>query len=342
MSPARTVDAWVVDTPGPMTTRPLVAVRREVPEPSSGELQVRVEACGVCRTDLHLAEGDLAPHRPRTTPGHQVVGRVEAVGPGAGGAGGFGVGDRVGVAWLRSTCGRCRWCREGRENLCPASTYTGWDADGGFAELLLAPADHVYRLDDDAPAELVAPLLCAGIIGYRALARTRLPAGGRLGLLGFGSSAHLVARIALAQGAELYVATRGEADRRRARRLGATWVGGAQDLPPVPLDAAIVFAPAGELVPVALRSVERGGTVVLAGIHMSPVPEMTYGEHLFLERDLRSVTSNTRRDGAELLRLAARLGVRPEVTTYPLAAADDALADLACGAVSGSAVLLVP
>ena len=330
--------AWAVGTPGPMESHPLVRVVREVAAPSAGQLRVRVEACGVCRTDLHLAEGDLPPRRPRTVPGHQVVGRVEAVGPATAG---FAVGDRVGVAWLRSTCGECRWCREGRENLCPASTYTGWDADGGFAEQLLAPAGHAYRVDEDTPAELLAPLLCAGIIGYRALARTGLPPGGRLGLLGFGSSAHLVAQVALAQGAELYVATRGEQDRRRAARLGASWVGQAADVPPVPLDAAIVFAPAGELVPVALRSVGRGGTVVLAGIHMSTVPPMDYQEHLFLERDLRSVTSNTRRDGVQLLRLAARLGVRPEVTTYPLEEADRALGDLASGRLSGSAVLVV-
>lgn len=330
--------AWVVDHPGPMGTRPLVLTTRDVPVPAPGELLITVEACGVCRTDLHLAEGDLPAHRARTTLGHQVVGRVSALGVGASR---FGLGDRVGVAWLQSTCGRCRWCRSGRENLCPASAYTGWDADGGFAEHLVAPAPFVYRLPEDLSAPALAPLLCAGIIGYRALRRAQLPPGGRLGILGFGSSAHLTAQVASAQGAEVFVATRDEADRDLAHRLGAAWVGTAAELPPAPLDAAIVFAPAGELVPVALRSVDRGGTVVLAGIHMSDVPAMSYAEHLFLERDLRSVASNTRRDGEELLRLAPRLRLRAEVTTYPFDAADVALADLASGRTSGSLVLTV-
>jgi len=328
--------AWAVDAPGPISTAPLVRVDREVPSPAAGELLVSVEACGVCRTDLHLAEGDLAPRHHRTVPGHQVVGRVGEVGAGTTR---FAVGDRVGIAWLRSTCGECRWCRSGRENLCPASTYTGWDADGGYAEQTVVPAAYAYALPEDVPAVALAPLLCAGIIGYRALLRAKLPPGGRLGIYGFGSSAHLTAQLALAQGAELYVASRGEPDRELARELGAAWVGGAADPPPMPLDAAIVFAPAGELVPVALRALERGGTLALAGIHMSDVPAMGYSEHLFLERDLRTVTSNTRRDGEELLRLAARLGVRAHTTTYPFDAADRALADLAAGRLRGSAVL---
>ncbi|WP_395695126.1 zinc-dependent alcohol dehydrogenase family protein [Nocardioides sp.] len=330
--------AWVVDRPGPVATTPLVAVQRDVPEPAAGELLVTVEACGVCRTDLHLAEGDLEPHHRRTVPGHQVVGRVARTGPGTAR---FARGDRVGIAWLRGTCGECRWCRSGRENLCPGSTYTGWDADGGFAEHAVVPAAYAYALPDDVPAIALAPLLCAGIIGYRALLRAQLPPGGRLGLYGFGSSAHLTAQLALAQGAELYVASRGEADRELAHELGAVWVGGAADPPPRPLDAAIVFAPAGELVPVALRALDRGGTLALAGIHMSDVPAMSYADHLFLERDLRTVTSNTRRDGEELLRLAVRLGVRAHTTVYPLDGAGRALADLAAGRVQGSAVLEV-
>ena len=330
--------AWVVDRPGPVATTPLVAVQRDVPEPAAGELLVTVEACGVCRTDLHLAEGDLEPHHRRTVPGHQVVGRVARTGPGTAR---FARGDRVGIAWLRGTCGECRWCRSGRENLCPGSTYTGWDADGGFAEHAVVPAAYAYALPDDVPAIALAPLLCAGIIGYRALLRAQLPPGGRLGLYGFGSSAHLTAQLALAQGAELYVASRGEADRELAHELGAVWVGGAADPPPRPLDAAIVFAPAGELVPVALRALDRGGTLALAGIHMSDVPAMSYADHLFLERDLRTVTSNTRRDGEELLRLAVRLGVRAHTTVHPLDGAGRALADLAAGRVQGSAVLEV-
>ncbi len=332
------MDAWAVGTPGPVASGPLVAVRRAMPEPGRGEVRVAVEACGVCRTDLHLAEGDLPPRRPETVPGHQVVGTVEALGAGTAR---FAVGDRVGIAWLRGTCGECRWCRSGRENLCPSSTYTGWDADGGFAGHAVVPAAYAYPLPTDVPAADLAPLLCAGIIGYRSLVRAQLPPGGRLGLYGFGSSAHLTAQLALATGAEVFVATRGPADRELALALGATWAGAADEPPPVPLDSAIVFAPAGELVPVALRALDRGGTVSLAGIHMSDVPAMSYDEHLFRERDLRTVTSNTRRDGEEFLRLAIRLGVRARTTTYPFDRADQALADLAAGRVHGSAVLTV-
>jgi alcohol dehydrogenase, propanol-preferring len=329
--------AWVVDVPGPVTGQPLVRVERDVPSPGTGEVLVEVEACGVCRTDLHLVEGDLAPRRPGVVPGHQVVGRVVATGPGSER---FADGDRVGIAWLRGTCGECRWCRSGRENLCPRSTYTGWDADGGFAEYAVVPAAFAYRLPEALAPERAAPLLCAGIIGYRSLVRAALPPGGRLGLYGFGSSAHLTAQVALAQGAEVFVMTRGPRSRELAREMGAAWVGGPRDAPPVPLDSAIVFAPAGELVPVALGAVDRGGTVALAGIHMSEVPPLDYQRHLFLERDLRSVTANTRRDGEELLALSTRLGVRPRVTTYPSDAVDRALRDLAADALAGSAVVV--
>jgi propanol-preferring alcohol dehydrogenase len=233
----------------------------------------------------------------------------------------------------------CRWCREGRENLCPRSTYTGWDTDGGFAEYAVVPAAYAYPLHPGLSAEQAAPLLCGGIIGYRALLRARLPQGGRLGMYGFGSSAHMTAQVALAQGAELYVMTRGEQNRELARSLGARWVGGADADPPDLLDAAIVFAPAGALVPVALAALDRGGTLALAGIHMSDVPSLDYQRHLFLARDLRTGTSTTRRDGAELLTLAARLDVHAHVTTYPFERADDALRDLATGRVSGSAVI---
>lgn len=328
---------WAVHRPGPMAGAPLRLVERSRPTPGPGEVLVRVEACGVCRTDLHLAEGDLAPRRTGVVPGHQVVGTVLENGPRTRR---FTGGDRVGLAWLRGTCGECRWCRSGRENLCPGSTYTGWDADGGFAEQVVVPAAYAYALPTDVPAELLAPLLCAGIIGYRALVRACLPPGGRLGIYGFGSSAHLTAQVALAQGAELYVMTRGERSRGLARRLGAAWVGDSDVAPPVLLDAAIVFAPAGRLVPVALAALGRGGTLALAGIHMTEVPALDYQRHLFLERDLRTVTSNTRRDGEELLGLAGRLGVRPHVTTYPFDNADRALLDLSEDRLSGSAVLV--
>ena len=331
-----TMEAWAVERPGPVTSRPLVQVHRRSPRPGPGEVVLRVTACGLCRTDLHLAEGDLVPRRAGTVPGHQVVGRVVASGPDQHR---FGEGDRVGIAWLRATCGHCRWCRSGAENLCPDSRYTGWDADGGFAEYAVAPAAYAYRLPEGPPDRLLAPLLCAGIIGYRSLRRAQLPPGGRLGIFGFGSSAHITAQIALAEGAEVLVATRGEQSAELARSLGAAWTGGPTDPFPVPVDAAIVFAPAGELVPLALAAVGRGGTVALAGIHMSDVPTLDYAQHLFEEKTLTSVTANTRADGEELLRLAPRLGVDVHVTEYPFTEVDQALSDLAQDQLSGSAVI---
>jgi propanol-preferring alcohol dehydrogenase len=291
----------------------------------------------VCRTDLHLAEGDLAPRRPRTVPGHEAVGRVVARGPTTAGP---AVGTRVGVAWLRSTCGTCRYCTRGLENLCPASRYTGWDADGGYAEYVTVPADYVYPLPDDAAAERLAPLLCAGIIGYRALMRSDLPPAGRLGIYGFGASAHLTAQIAIAQGAAVHVLTRSERARELARKLGAASVGGPADAPPEPLDSAILFAPAGELVPVALAALDRGGTLAVAGIHLTDVPVLNYQRHLFQERTLRSVTANTRADGREFLELARRHRPHVATTPYLFAEADRALADLSADRVEGAAVLL--
>ncbi len=333
-----TMRAWSFDRPAPAAERRLTLSSRPVAAPAADEVAVRVSVCGLCRTDLHLVEGDLTPRRPGVVPGHQVVGTVHETGSAVRR---FGVGDRVGIAWLRRTCGECRWCRAGSENLCPGSAYTGWDADGGLAELAVVPAAYAYRVPEEATDVQAAPLLCAGIIGYRALRRAALPAGGRLGIYGFGSSAHITAQIALAEGAELFVMTRGEGNRRLARDLGATFVGGESEPPPVRLDSAIVFAPAGNLVPPALEAVDRGGTVALAGIHMSDVPALDYQRHLFQERDLRTVASNTRRDGEELLRVAARVGVRAHVTTYAFEEVDEALADLAAGRVSGSAVVTV-
>ena len=314
----------------------LVAVQRPAPRPGPDEVLVEVEACGVCRTDLHLADGDLAARAPLRIPGHEVVGRVV---DGGTDAHRFAVGDRVGIAWLRRTCGRCSACRAGRENLCRASQYTGWDADGGFAEYAVVPEAFAYRLPEDVPATELAPLLCSGIIGYRALTRALLPPGGRLGIYGFGASAHLTAQLALAQGHEVHVLTRGAAARRLALELGAASAGAAADAPPVPLDSAILFAPVGELVPVALAALDQGGTLAVAGIHLSDVPALDYQRHLFRERTLTSVTANTRADGEELLRLVARLGLRPVVTTYRLEEADRALDDLAGGEVTGAAVL---
>lgn len=330
--------AWVVRRPGPMDTHPLERVRLPVPEPASGEVLVRVEVCAVCRTDLHLAEGDLAPRRPGTVPGHEVVGRVADRGPGAGR---FSVGTRIGVAWLRSACGECRYCLRGRENLCPCSRYTGWDADGGYAEYLTVPQDFAYLLPEDQPAEKLAPLLCAGIIGYRALLRAELPPGGRLGVYGFGASAHLTAQVALAQGATVHVLTRSASARGLALELGAASASGAYDAPPEPLDAAILFAPVGDLVPVALAALDRGGTLAVAGIHLTDIPPLNYSGHLFQERTLRSVTANTRADGQALLEHAARHPMRVTTAAYDFERADQALADLAADRVTGAAVLRV-
>lgn len=314
----------------------LEAVRQPVPEPAAGEVLVEVLACGVCRTDLHVIDGELAMHANPVVPGHQVIGRV--VGTGAS-VGRLRQGDLVGIAWLRSTCGACPWCRSGRENLCPDARFTGWDADGGYADFATVPEGFAYLLPADTDAASVAPLLCAGIIGYRALSRANLPPAGRLGIYGFGSSAHLTALLAMAQGASVSAMTRGEANQRLAAGLGVDFVGDERAVPPVQHDAAIVFAPAGELVPLALASTVQGGTVVLAGIHMSDVPAMTYDEHLFRERDLRTVTANTRADGDAFLRLARALSIAPEITRYPFDRAGEAVDALRAGRASGSLVL---
>jgi propanol-preferring alcohol dehydrogenase len=330
------VQAWVVDRPAPAADGPLRRVERELPGPGPGQVRVRVTCCGVCRTDLHLAEGDLPPRRPQVVPGHEVVGRVDALGPGAHR---FSVGDRVGVPWLGRTDGACRFCRRGDENLCEHPVFTGWDVDGGYADACVADEAFVYRLPEDVPDEQAAPLLCAGIIGYRALRCAAVPPGGRLGIYGFGGSAHLTAQVALGQGLRVHVLTRGEGNRALAARLGADSVGGPTDPPPEPLDGAVLFAPAGELVPVALRALDRGATLAVAGIWLSDIPALDYTAELFQERRLRSVTANTRRDGDEFLALAGRLGVRATTVGYPMDEAPGALADLAAGRFSGAAVL---
>jgi alcohol dehydrogenase, propanol-preferring len=330
------VQAWVVDVPAPVDAGPLRRIERETPRPGPGQVRVRITCCGVCRTDLHLAEGDLPPRRPAVTPGHEVVGIVDAVGEGASR---FAVGERIGVAWLGRTDGSCRFCRRGDENLCTSTLFTGWDVDGGYADACLVDERFAYRLADALPDEQAAPLLCAGIIGYRALRCAAVPPGGRLGIYGFGGSAHLTAQIALAQGLRVHVLTRGEHNRTLAAELGADSVGGATDPPPEPLDGAILFAPAGELVPVAMRALDRGGTLAVAGIWLSAIPGLDYAAELFQERRLRSVTANTRRDGEEFLHLAERLGVRATTVAYPMAQAPQALADLAHGRFGGAAVL---
>ncbi|TMM36321.1 MAG: zinc-binding alcohol dehydrogenase family protein [Actinobacteria bacterium] len=325
------VRAWRVTGPGVLELDDI-----PVPAPAADELLVRVSVCAVCRTDLHVRDGDLPVHRPKVVPGHEAVGVVAGAGAEVSG---FAEGDRVGVAWLRRTDGVCRYCTRGAENLCPRSEYTGWDADGGYAEYLTVPAGYAYRLPDGYSDEQVAPLLCAGIIGYRALRRANLPEGGRLGVYGFGASAHLTAQLAIAQGATVHVLTRSAAAQQLARSLGAASAGPADARPPEPLDSAILFAPVGDLVPVALSALDRGGTLSIAGIHLSDIAPLNYQRHLFEERTVTSVTANTRADGREFLALAGRHRLQVSTTPYPFAAAAAALADLAADRVNGAAVL---
>jgi len=322
-----------------MHTHPLEFVTTEVETPADGEILIAVLACGVCRTDLHVTEGDLAVHLPHVTPGHEVVGEVVAAGAGTGDE--FAIGERVGVAWLRHTCGHCRFCLRGQENLCPESRYTGWDADGGYAEFITAPSDYVHHLPSGYSDTELAPLLCAGIIGYRSLLRAELPVGGRLGIYGFGGSAHITAQVARIQGAEVHVMTRGEEAQELARALGAASVQGAYDQPPVKLDAAILFAPVGDLVPPALEALDRGGTLAIAGIHLSDIPVLNYHRHLFQERQVRSVTANTRADAREFLAFAEHHRIEVTSPHYPLDNADVALQDLSSGQIAGAAVLLI-
>lgn len=331
------MDAWVVDRPRPVDEGPLRRIERDMPKPGAGQLRVRIRCCGVCRTDLHLVEGDLLPHRAQVSPGHEVVGVVESLGSGAER---FTVGDRIGVAWLGGTDGSCRFCRRGQENLCLAPTFTGWDVDGGYADACLVDETYAYRLPDGIGDEQAAPLLCAGIIGYRALVSAAVPPGGSLGVYGFGGSAHLTTQVALAQGLRVHVLTRVENNQSLARQLGADSVGSAADTPPEPLDGAIMFAPAGDLVPVALRALDRGGTLVMAGIWSSDIPALNYDDTLFGERRLRSVTANTRHDGETFLALAGRLGVRATTVSYPMSEAPRALSDLKHGRFGGAAVLV--
>lgn len=321
--------------PGPMDTHPLRLVQEPPPQAAADELLVRVLACAVCSTDLHICEGHLPVHRPEVVPGHEVVGEVVDSRSGA-----YQPGQRVGIAWLRRTCGQCRYCRRGAENLCPSSLYTGWDADGGYAELATVPAGYAYPLPAGYSDVELAPLLCAGIIGWRALLRADVPARGSLAVYGFGASAHLTTQVAMAQGITVHVRTRSERAQRLALELGAASAGETGEPPPQPVDAAILFAPAGELVPTALAALDRGGTLAVAGIHLSDIPPLRYQQHLFQERQLRSVTANTRRDGHDFLRFAAEHRLQVVTTPYPLDRADQALRDLAAGRVRGAGVLI--
>ncbi len=327
---------WAVVDPGPIDSHPLVAVERAIPAPGPGQILVKVSTCGVCRTDLHLAEGDLQPHGHAVIPGHEVVGRVDAQGPGATR---FGIGQRVGIPWLRSTDGTCRFCRREAENLCVTPSFTGWDADGGYAEYAIANEAYAYDLPEVFSDEQAAPLLCAGIIGFRALRQSSLPAGGRLGIYGFGGSAHLAAQVAMYEGASVHVMTRSVEAQQLARSLGVASAQGASDPPPEPLDAAILFAPVGDLVPPALQALDRGGTLAVAGIYLSDIPSLNYQRDLFEERKLCSVTANTRADGNEFLRIAAEIPIEVTTTPFAFSAAPEALRDLAHDRIHGAGVL---
>lgn len=328
--------AMVVETPVPIERLPLKARELPSPEPGPGELLVRVRRCGVCRTDLHLAEGDLALHRPSVVPGHEVVGIVERCGPGCAR---FAPGARVGIAWLRSTCGSCRYCAMGRENLCQNASFTGWDHDGGYAELATVGEDFAYEIPDAISDEAAAPLLCAGIIGFRAIRRAAVKPGSTVGLYGFGGSAHISIQVLKHWGCRVFVMSRGGRHRELAEELGADWIGGAHEAPPARLDAAILFAPAGEIVPFAMAALDRGAVLAVAGIHLSAIPPLDYGRHLFEERELRSVTANTRADGREFLEIAGQIPIRTRTIPLPLAEANRALIMLKHDELKGAAVL---
>lgn len=330
--------AMVLDRPGPIESAPLA--EREVPTPAPGasEILVRIDVCGVCRTDLHVVEGDLPPHKQPIIPGHEIVGHVEAVGPNCSR---FKPGDRVGVAWLHKTDGTCEYCRRGSENLCASPVFTGYDADGGYAEYTVADENFAYPLPAQPDDATFAPLLCAGIIGYRSLKRSEVKPGERLGLFGFGASAHIVIQVALHWGCEVYASSRDPKHRSLAAEMGAHWVGSDTDVPPKKLNAAILFAPVGHLVPRAMETLDKGGTCAVAGIYLTDIPILNYEKHLFQERTLRSVTANTREDGEELIRLAGEIPLTAHTELFGLNEANQALRRLKHDEISGAAVLKV-
>ncbi len=330
--------AMVLTQPAPVDANPLVLRDLDDPLPGPHEIRVRVHVCGICRTDLHVVEGELPPQRPTVVPGHQVVGIVDQLGTGCTR---WRVGTRVGIAWLRATCGTCRYCQSGAENLCPNARFTGYHADGGYAEHAVVHEDFAYAIPDAISDAEASPLLCAGIIGYRALRRAEIRPGCRLGLYGFGASAHIAIQVAHHLGCRVYVMTREERHRRLAADLGAVWTGAADARPPEPLDSAVLFAPAGALVLPALEALGRGGTLALAGIYLSQIPALDYERHLFYERTLRSVTANTRADGIELLRIAAEIPIRPRTVAFQLSEANTALQQLKHDGFEGAGVLVM-
>ncbi len=330
--------ACVLRAPAAIETNPLEYAEVATPQPKNGEVLVRVRACGICRTDLHVIEGELPPRKSPVIPGHQVVGVIEKRGEGAQR---FTVGARVGVAWLHRTDRTCEYCRTGAENLCDNPTFTGYSVDGGYAEYIVAPEDFVYAIPEDFPDEQAAPLLCAGIIGFRSLRLSSVKRSSRLGFYGFGAAAHVAIQVARHWGVEVFASTRDTRHQKLAMELGAAWAGGTFDEPPKKLDAAIVFAPAGEIVPAALKALKKGGMLVLGGIHMSPIPSFSY-DLLYQERMIRSVANNTRKDGEDFLRVAGEIPIRTRVQIFPLLEANRALNALKNDAIPGAAVLRVP
>jgi len=329
--------ACFLRAPAAIETNPLEYAEAATPEPKSGEVLVRVRTCGVCRTDLHVIEGELPPRKSPVIPGHQVVGIVEKRGENTRR---FRIGDRVGIAWLHRTDGTCEYCRSGAENLCDNPMFTGYSVDGGYAEYIVAPEDFIYAIPPGSPDEQTAPLLCAGIIGFRSLRLSGIKAGGRLGFYGFGAAAHVAIQVARHWGVEVFASTRDARHQKLAMELGAASAGGTFDEAPKKLDAAIVFAPAGEIIPAALKALKKGGVLVLGGIHMSPIPSFSY-DLLYQERMIRSVANNTRQDGEDFLRVAAKIPIRTRVQIFPLHEANRALNALKNDAIPGAAVLRV-
>ena len=329
--------ACVLRASGPIEGSPLQFTDLPAPVAEGDEVLIRVHACGVCRTDLHVVEGELPPRKMPVIPGHQAVGTVEQAGPRVSR---LRAGMRVGVAWLHRTCGKCEFCRTQRENLCDAPEFTGYTADGGYAEYIRAPATFVYPIPEGFGDLEAAPLLCAGIIGFRCLRQSAIRAGESLGLYGFGAAAHVAIQVARHWGVRVFAMTRDTRHQQLARELGAVWAGSATEKPPEKLNAAIIFAPAGELVPAALGALKKGGVVVLGGIHMSPIPALDYNL-LYHERVIRTVANNTRQDGEEFLRIAAEIPIRTQVQVFPLREANAALQALKHDAIRGAAVLQV-
>jgi len=330
--------AMMVNIPGAIEEHPLALTDTARPEPAANEILVRVKTCGVCRTDLHVSEGDLPMHRANVIPGHEVVGVVEALGAGCTR---YRIGERVGIAWLRETCGVCIYCKRGRENLCPNAKFTGYDHDGGYGEFATVREDFAYRIPDPLGDEEAAPLLCAGIIGYRAIKRAAIERGMTVGLYGFGGSAHLSMQVLKHWGCKVFVMTRGGTHRALAESMGADWVGSAEERPPKKLDAAILFAPAGNLVPSCMEALDRGGVLAIAGIYLTDVPSLNYAKHLFEEREIRSVTANTRADGEEFMQIAGEIPIRTHTQFFGLEQATEALIELKHDRIRGAAVLRV-